>query len=128
MVIPELVLKLKDHHDTLSRSPLSDEWKQHLSYLQQYFKILNDPHIKTHELMRLSEFVKNEQFGVGIYKENSIKKVAFDAFKGLYGVLKDLKLCHIFGNNQKSVWIVNQLLATKVSANGRCNVRYIMCV
>lgn len=120
MVTPGLVEKLRDNHKSLSNNKTSLEWKQYTAVLEQYVEILKNPRTaKTSSLMIIAEREKKKTDNIVVFEANFIKNYVFDLLQDLYGVFKDIKICHQFGDNKKSIWIVNQLMMTKEQDSAR---------
>ena len=113
MVRPGLVARLLEHHNNVKKSP---EWEETLIRYKETLKQIG------------GKPTFNDEFLICFNKEKDpVKQFLYQCYKeDVEGVLKDIKLCHDFGKETKSIWIYNQLLeSNKAKFNGKfCLITY----
>jgi hypothetical protein len=108
MLKPGLLGKLTRHHDQLEAAN-NEEWLLWKNQLKLYWQRIKGGD-KTSDIFLLYAI------------DNPIKKFVSDCYENddVYGVFKDVKLCHEFGRNIKSLWICNILMSDrKQNVNGK---------
>jgi hypothetical protein len=110
MVKPYVLEQLVLHDEYLQREGNSEEWNK---WISKYSEGVNN--VNNH---MMSLWIIMHDFEPDTSKRNQetnpLKAFVYDLLKNdIYPVMKDIRLCHDFGNNMKSIYICNQLLENR---------------